>query len=168
MNEIYKPVKGYEGLYEVSNLGNVKSLEREVRNGPDSTRLVREKVLAPRIKKNGYYQVSLCSDLKCKNKHVHSLVAIAFKNHTPGKGLVVNHKDFNRQNNNLANLELITQRANTDQKHLPSASKYTGVIPVANRFRAYIKHAGRTKHIGVYDSEEEASAAYEKYLTQIN
>jgi hypothetical protein len=162
MTEVFKSVVGYEGLYEVSNFGRVKSLERKVRNSESGFRVVKERILKPRPKENLYFQVMLCKNQSCANKHPHKLVAEAFLKHTKEDGYVVNHKDFNRQNNLLSNLELLLPRDNTDQKHLPSRSIYTGVFPIKDRFRAAIKIQGKTKHIGLFDTELEASGAYEK------
>lgn len=88
MKEIWKDVKGYEGYYEVSNLGRVKSLYRN-------------KILKPNIVKRGYLQVKFY-DNKCYL--VHRLVAIAFLNN-PNNYPQVNHKDENTQNNCVLNLE---------------------------------------------------------------
>ena len=95
-NEIWKDVIGYEGLYQVSNLGNVKSL-----------RFNKEKILKQRIGTKGYFAVCLRKDKIVKTKEVHQLIAIAFLNHKPcGYKLVINHIDFNQKNNNILNRHL--------------------------------------------------------------
>jgi hypothetical protein len=79
LREIFLPVKNYEGLYEVSNLGRVKSLERRVPNPKNgSTMLVREKIRKHRVNIHGYEQVVLSKNGYNKNCTVHRLVAIAF------------------------------------------------------------------------------------------
>jgi len=167
MEEIWRDIKGYEGKYQISNYGNVKSLKRLDNIG----RLVNERILKHRKHDNGYYYVNLCDGIKCKSKKNHQLVAMAFLNHTPnGSTIVVNHKDFNRQNNHIDNLELITQRENTNQKHLKSSSKYVGVHYNNGRgkkWRSVIRINGKQKYLGCFDNEYEAYLSYKKALGQI-
>lgn len=105
MQEIYKSIKGYEGLYEVSNLGNVKSLKK-VRGRA----LSGERLLKPHIV-NGYVMVTLCKDSKPFNASVHRLIAEAFIPNPENKE-TINHIDGNKQNNSIDNLEWATQREN--------------------------------------------------------
>ena len=103
MPEIWKDIKGYEGLYQISNVGRVKSLPR---NGTIST----EKILKPHITKNHWY-ITLCKNSKCVNRYIHRLVAEAFipnPLHLPE----VNHIDQNPANNVSANLEWCTSKYN--------------------------------------------------------
>ena len=103
MEEIWKDVEGFEGLYMVSNLGNVKSLNYRHKN--------EEHLLKLCINKYGYYFVRLHSNGMEKNFLVHRLVAKAFienGNNFP----LVNHKDENKLNNNFENLEWCTQEYN--------------------------------------------------------
>lgn len=94
--EIWKPVVGYEGLYEVSNLGNVKSLNYMRRNVI--------KVLKARTNSGGYKFIELHKNKKHKNFLIHRLVAQAFIPN-PNNLPQVNHKDENKQNNCVDNLE---------------------------------------------------------------
>ena len=111
-NEIWKAVVGYEGKYEVSNLGNVKSIPRYVRNSVGSQTFVDGKMLIPFQDKVGYLHV-LLSDKNYKKKRwlVHRLVAMAFLEN-PNNYPVVNHKDENKSNNCVNNLEWCTQSYN--------------------------------------------------------
>ena len=87
--EIFRDVKGYEGLYQVSNFGNVKSLERI----DNYNRLVKEKILKPYTDKVGYLHVVLCNNGKMKSFLVHRLVAMVFlPNPDPNNYTEVNHK----------------------------------------------------------------------------
>lgn len=95
-NEIWKDIAGYEVLYQVSNLGRVKSL------GNYKSR--REKILKPNPDKDGYLHVILCKNGKGKNKSVQQLVLGAFDSN-PNNLTEVNHKDENKANNRLDNLE---------------------------------------------------------------
>lgn len=110
-NEVWKPIIGYEGLYEVSNKGRVKSLKRKVEN---RTNLIEEKIMKQVITTNGYYKITL-SNQKSSTKLVHRLVAEAFIPNLENKKCV-NHIDCNRLNNNLENLEWATHSENN---HLP-------------------------------------------------
>lgn len=102
--EIWKPVAGYEGLYEVSSEGNVRSLKSgRWRN--------RRKILTPRKIDNGYHLVALCKDGAGKQMYVHRLVAQAFIPN-PNNLETVNHKDEVKTNNNVSNLEWMTQKDN--------------------------------------------------------
>ena len=110
MKEIWKPVRNYEGLYEVSNMGRVKSLERTVRIGR-GYRIVPEKILKAEKNNHGYLQLHLYREGKRKLCRIHRLVAIAFlENHNNLPE--VNHKDENKQNNCVENLEWCSRSYN--------------------------------------------------------
>lgn len=101
--EQWLPIEGYEDLYQVSNLGRVKSL------GNDKTR--KERILKPFTNKQGYQQVSLCKDGKVKILYVHRLVAMAFIPNTNNYA-EVNHIDENPSNNHISNLEWCDRKYN--------------------------------------------------------
>lgn len=101
--EIWKPIKGFESSYEISNLGRVKSLARKV-----GTCYRRDRILSPRITKDGYLQVTLKSDGKQKYHAIARLVGMHFIPN-PNNLETVNHKDGNKQNNNVNNLEWMSQ-----------------------------------------------------------
>ena len=127
MEEIWKDILDYEGLYQVSNLGRVKSLSRRVKN-KNGYKITKEIILQPAKYKYGYYHIDLSKENKSATKNIHKLVAIAFLNHNHcGYKLVVNHKNFDKLNNHVDNLEIVTQRENSNKKHLKSSSIYTGV-----------------------------------------
>ena len=109
MEEIWKPIKGYESYYEVSSFGRVRSICRVVSNKWGSSTLRKSAILRPYCKK--YPMVVLARDGKTKNCLIHRLVAEAFipnPNHYP----VVNHIDENKANNHVGNLEWCTQKYN--------------------------------------------------------
>lgn len=101
MEEIWKDIKGFEGLYQVSNLGRVRSLDHYVKNG-HGNRLVHGKVLKPYKSSHGYLFVALGK--KAKHRSVHRLVATAFIQNLENLP-DVNHKDENKSNNVSSNLE---------------------------------------------------------------
>lgn len=102
--EIWKDIVGYENLYQVSNLGRIKSVERKSKTKGNSYRTLKERILKPAIVHNGYERVCLFKDKKGKCYRVNRLVAEAFiKN--PNNLTQVNHKDENKLNNRVDNLE---------------------------------------------------------------
>jgi hypothetical protein len=156
--EIWNPVKGYEGRYEVSSFGRVRNITTN-------------KVLLGGFDEYGYRRVNLYLEVKFKTRRIHQLVAIAFLDHTPcGQKLVVNHKDFNKGNNMLSNLEVIPQRENANKKHIPHTSKYTGVFKAKSKKKWTSVVAIKSKPIilGYFESEEEASLYYENAVIAIN
>jgi hypothetical protein len=159
-NEIWKTIQGYEN-YEVSNFGNVKSKHRYYKCGK-SIMICKEKILKPYIIR-GYYSVMLLK----KRFPIHKLVAMSFLNHVPcGHKEVVNHKDFNRLNNNLNNLEIVTQRENSNLLHIPHSSKYTGVSwnKNAKKWTSHIRVNNIKIHLGYFINEIDAHNAYQNYL----
>lgn len=170
MTEIWKDVPGYEGHYEVSNLGQVRSIERTTVN-PETgrRRWVRQQMLKPGDRK-GYKIVKLHKDHKSRMWGVHQIVACAFLGHKRcGYDMVVDHVDNNPSNNTLENLQVITQRLNSSKDVKNKTSKYTGVhtIPNSNKFKATITVKGKMEYLGLFKTEEEASAAYQKRLHEI-
>lgn len=124
-SEEWRDIKGYEGLYQVSNLGRVKSLERYKKNR-GKMQLVEGTIRMPRIEKNGYARVDLCKDGKRKMHCVHRLVTEAFVPNPENKPQV-NHIDEDRSNNNANNLEWVTNKENCNygmhNKNLSKAKK---------------------------------------------
>ncbi len=162
--EIFKDVKGYEGLYEISNIGRLKSLPRNTTRGG--------------IKKlfivKGYY----CSNFNKEGKHkqvkIHRLIAEVFVPN-PNNYDQVNHKDGNKLNNDPENLEWCTARENTthrDKKRLNRKSKYHGVSYEEYKgkkyWRAYVYWNKKSICIGFYSTEEEAHEAHIKFLKENN
>ena len=125
MEEIWKDIKDYEGLYQVSNLGNIKSL---LRKRVDRNQILQEKILTKYIKNNGYEVVTLFKNNKEKKCLIHRLVAQAFiKN--PNNYKEINHKDENKLNNNVNNLEYCTRKYNCNygarnKKHYKKVKQY--------------------------------------------
>ena len=108
MQEVWKDIKGYEGMYQVSNFGRVKSFDRYDKHGA----LWLGKILSNKPKKTGYVNVKFSVDGKRSVKLVHRLVAEAFIPNIENKP-EVNHKDGNKSNNKVSNLEWVTSRENT-------------------------------------------------------
>lgn len=112
MIEEWKDIGGYEGLYQVSNLGRVKSIPRSTLCSDGRTISLKGKILAPNIHTDGYVYVKLCKNSSQKNYRVHRLVAMAFIDN-PHDYPEVNHLDENRGNNEACNLEWCTSQHNS-------------------------------------------------------
>ena len=109
--EIWKDIEGYEGIYQISNFGAIKSLARSVNHGHSIKQLVPECILKPRIYNTGYYYIVLCKDGKKKNFTVHGLVAKYFIENKDNKEYV-NHKNGVKTDYSIENLEWNTMSEN--------------------------------------------------------
>ena len=107
IEELWKDIPNYEGLYQASNLGRVKSLERIDALGHKR----KEKILKPQMLNNGYYLVALWKNSIQKYYYVHRLVWFAFNGQIP-EGYEINHLDERPVNNALSNLSLVTHKEN--------------------------------------------------------
>jgi hypothetical protein len=124
--EIWRDIIGYEGLYQVSNMGRVKSLERDVASKNGSKRTVREQILKSNTNQDGYLQVSLYYSGKMKTFKIHRLVCEAFHENPKNKPCV-NHIDENKTNNAASNLEWCTYEENNNHgTHTARISKPVG------------------------------------------
>lgn len=114
MNEEWKSVSGYENFYQVSNLGNVRSIERTFVNSRGEKRTLASVVLKTHGNAKGYLKVRLWGLSKRKSFYVHRLVAIAFLENPHNKEQI-NHIDGVKKNNKVENLEWAT--ASENNKH---------------------------------------------------
>jgi hypothetical protein len=154
--EIWKDIPNYEGIYQVSSLGRVKSL--------GNNKQKKEKILKPATNPYGYVHVVLSKDAVSKSMKTSQLVAMAFLNHVPcGHKIVVDHIDDNKLNNTLENLQLITQRENTCKTQGKYSSNYRGVCwnRFENKWVSHIRIDGKHKRLGAFNDELEASNAYQ-------
>lgn len=129
-NLIWKPIVGYEGLYEVSNTGLIKSLNFYRYKGP--------RILKPCQRPDGYLSVGLSKNNITKTKTVHRIVAEAFLPNPDGLEMV-NHKDENRSNNNVDNLEWCSRAYNQN---------YSINLHPERRmlfYRNFLNHEGRSR-----------------------
>lgn len=127
MAEIWKDIPGFEGWYQISNLGRVKSLSRTVDYGTRSVRTQKEKILqlrvgGPVVAGKQYYSVILCKNRYRKQHKVHRLVGEAFC-HKPDGCEVINHLDNDPTNNAATNLEWTTVIGNNNHRHIQGRSK---------------------------------------------
>lgn len=174
--EIWEDIKGYEGLYQVSNLGRVKSLDRIV-NGKLGSKVKRKGViLKPVIDMSGYVRVSLYSNGKMKPMEIHRLIWRSFGGEDSNRERQIDHIDNDKTNNNIENLRIVTNRENSSKRSLqyPKTSKYTGVYfdKRTGRWVAQIREPkqsskDRPKWLGRHQSEIQAHLAYQKALISI-
>ena len=109
----WKPVKGYEGYYEASNLGQVRSLDRYIKDKNGKIRFIKGRILKFEIDKYGYYLIPLCKNGKQKMFKVHRLVAEIFILNTENKPHI-DHINTNRINNRVFNLRWVTLKENNN------------------------------------------------------
>lgn len=167
--EIWKDIKGYEGVYQVSNLGRVKSLDRIIYCKNGTKAYYKEKILKQSKQKNGYYRVTLSANNKQKKHSIHRLVAQSFLKDYSNE-LEVNHIDGNPANNKLSNLEMIsfenhykkenqrrTKRRLNNKRYIESR-KHTGEITkkrCSKSVTAYNKNTGNK--IKTFSSQKEGA-----------
>ena len=174
MEEVWKSIDGYDGRYEVSNLGRVRSLE--FRN--NQTAFSRTKIMKATDNGHGYLIVSLREGGGRKNHYVHRLVAEAFIPN-PDNLPVIDHIDHNRSNNIVTNLQWMTQgdnvrrsrylmskarekaTTNTGEKYISRQSK-DGLYRVTVR----ISETNRRKQIGLFKTLNEALEARDAALKE--
>lgn len=110
MIEVWKPINNYEGIYEVSNLGNIRSLDRWIDNN-GYPQFKAGQIIKPGKTKKGYLKVNLNKNGECHTVMIHRLVGNAFLENPDNKA-TINHIDHNKENNKLSNLEWMTYSEN--------------------------------------------------------
>lgn len=131
--EIWKDIKDYEGSYQCSSFGRVRSLDRYIEERSGKKQFRKGQIIKARLNKNGYLQLALNKNSKRKMKYVHILIAETFlENHE--KLETVNHKDGNKLNNNVDNLEWSSYSDNNqhayDELHRPATREGASPKPV--------------------------------------
>lgn len=158
--EKWLPMVGYEGIYEISDLGRIKRLRKRKENKS----LIRTQFMST----TGYLTLTVSKSCAVERKHTHQMVAEAFLNHVRcGYAKIVNHKNFIRHDCKLINLQIVTSRENTNQKHMKSSSQYTGVSwhKECRKWSAHIHIERKKRYLGIFINEYDAHLAYEKALS---
>ncbi len=143
-NEIWKAIPDYEGLYEASNLGKIRSLDRKIKHKRYDFINVKGKILSPRLDKDGYETVVLCKDTEKKYARVHIFVAKTFIPN-PNNLPEVNHYDNIRNNNNIKNLLWGTCQSNQFHRHKTWSHSSTDNNPSGRNMTIAMSLAKATK-----------------------
>ncbi len=165
--EQWLPVVGYERIYEVSDLGRVKSLSRLIIRKTTGNYVTKEKIIRTGKDSTKRFTALLSDNGIKKPKKTYVLVAESFLGHiVSGYDLIVDHIDNDLDNNKLSNLQIISQRKNASKDRKNKTSSYTGVCwdKTKKRWIAQIKIHGNKIHLGTFKIEEYAKIAYEKAL----
>lgn len=168
IKEIYVDVIGYENSYNISNLGNVISLDRYVWNGKVN-HIRKGESIKTIINNSGYKCVNLRINGGLKTFTIHRLVAMCFlKHNSDGTNKnVIDHIDGNKLNNDYKNLRIVTNRENlSNYKNV--TSKYTGVHfhSKNKKWNANIWHNNKRIFLGTFNNEIDAHLSYQKYLKE--
>jgi len=166
--ETFKDIKGYECIYQVSDLGRVKSLDRIDSAG----HRLKERILKAGKNSGGYLSVCLFKNGKGECINVHQLVAIAFLYHIPnGHTTELDHINGIKTDNRAENLQLLTNREHrTKTFKNKGTSEYTGVnwLKRDSKWRAQIVIEGKQHYLGVFTDELQASNMYQLSLRHLN
>jgi hypothetical protein len=164
--EIWKDIEGYEGYYQISSFGRVKSLSRNIFNG-HGYYISKEKILRITVEITNYTSVGLSINNKRKGKLVHRLVALNFIPNLFNKPQI-NHKNSIKNDNNINNLEWVSALENNCHREIKNkTSLYTGVSfkKRNKKWSSRIMIKNKKIHLGVFKTQEEAYEArcnYEK------
>jgi len=174
MAEIWKDIPGFEGLYQVSDLGRVKSLDRIEHNKNGRILPIKDRIMATHSNGKGHIKLTL-SKGSCRNKkYIHRLMAEVFVPNPNGYKLI-NHIDGNPSNNILSNIEWVSMRENVThglkkKNSRKKSSSYPGVhlntVNTNKKWKAMLFANGRHNYLGNFYTEEEAHAAYQKALIE--
>lgn len=169
--EIWKIIKDYEGIYEISSLCTVKSVDRIVIDKNGVSKSIKGTIRKPHKGTNGYLYIGLKKNGIQKITSIHRLMAIAFIPN-PKQLSDVNHKDFNKLNNSIENLEWCTRRENTVHYKLTQkySSPYIGVTwhKGHSKWQSSIRVGEKRIYLGNFINEIDASLAYINYKQKHN
>lgn len=164
MEEIWKDIKNYEGFYQCSNLGNIRSLDRIIFEHTGKSQTRKGTIIKQKQNKNGYLQFALNKDSKRKMVYTHQIIAATFLEN-PNCLPVINHIDGNKLNNNINNLEY-TDYAENNQ-HAYKVLHRKPATAGAKRVELYIIDT-LNKTVEYYESITSASDSISLSHTQIN
>ncbi len=160
LKEYFIDIPNYEGLYQISTFGRIKSLKRTVSY---NNKKLEETIKEYHIGSNGYPSCTLNKEGKKKTWAIHQLMGITFYNHKTDNNTVTNHIDEDKLNPKLNNLEVVSIRYNTQY------SKTTeGIYERNNKFEVYIRIEGKKTYLGRFDTKVEALNIRNKKLKEID
>ena len=171
--ETWKDIVGFEGFYQVSNLGRVKSLSRKVKTSK-GFRTIKERILKQYSNQKGYLFVGLHvkSHNLTKNKQIHKAVAESFLGHelNGDRSIVVDHINNVKQDNRVCNLQVITQRENVNKSR---GEKYKSNLAGAswnsryNKWKCVVYFKGVYYFVGYFKTKEESHFNYKYKLKEL-
>lgn len=168
--EIWKDIPEYEGCYQASNLGRIRSLDRlkEFKDGRKSF-MIKGRIRTFNINKiTGYVTLKLSKQGIRKVEYVHRLVASAFLGEKSNSKIVVDHINSVKHDNKLINLQIISQRENIikGNRKKDKSSKYIGVYKTSdNTWRSSINLSNNPIKLGTFKNEKVAHEIYETALS---
>lgn len=165
--EEWRTIPNYLGYYSISNYGRIKSINRSFIRKNGAVMTIDERLMKP-YKCNGYWRIVLIKMMVREKLYVHRLVGEIFIDNTNAFG-EINHKDSNRLNPFVLNLEWVTPRMNVTHMKINKMGITTvGAVRKKNRKRwqSAIILNGEYKYIGTYDTEKEAGNAYQNALNE--
>lgn len=174
MKEQWKDVIGYEGLYEISNFGRLKSLAKTWIGHNGGIHKKSETFMKLNVDGCGYYVTILCDVGTTKTTKIHHLVWEHFGDTKRNGSIIqIDHIDGNKINNNINNLQLLSCRENISKHHRNKkcSSKYTGVYYddrcKKKKWKAQIGIKMKRVFLGRFNTENEAHLAYQKALAML-
>lgn len=174
IKEIWKDIPDYEGYYQVSDLGRVRSLDRVVIFVDGRERFYRGRLIEGSVDGGGYKQTTLSLNGRCQCLSFSRLVAMTFLGHEPnGHKLVVDHINGDKSDDRVENLRIVTHRANvstcfrSDEESFSSQHVGVNWDKRLSKWKAQIYHNGVSTGLGYYDTEIEASNTYQSALSNI-
>lgn len=161
----WKQIIDFDNRYLISDEGEVYSQSRFIKARSDSRQFRLGKIMKQNINEYGYRRISLCKNSKITIHFIHLLVWDAFGDAPRnGRFLQVDHKDENKLNNHISNLQLLQPRDNCNKakSKTKQTSKYPGVYynKARSKFMAQIQIKGKRRGLGYFTNEEEAFNAY--------
>jgi len=159
MEEIWKDIIGYEGLYQVSNLGRVKSLNNKKKPFKEYS-----------VGKVGYPYLFLWINGKSKSHYIHRMVATHFIDN-PDNKRYINHINSDKLDFSIENLEWVSQLENSHHstsKRVKRSSKYVGVFAHTGKWESACWFNNKKQYIGRFETEEEAHEAHINFLKENN
>ena len=130
---MWKDIPGYEGLYQANTNGQIKRLAKRIKGKSNSTKLIKEMILAPAVAKDGYSNPRLTNAQgKRSTVKAHRLIALTFIPNPENKPFV-NHKDGNRLNNKVSNLEWVTNAENIRHAYRVNVNQVKQIRELINK-----------------------------------
>jgi hypothetical protein len=180
--EVWVPILGLENNYLISIFGRVKSISRTInvkRKKGENVRPIKERILNQFLvgkQGNDYWAVKLCINGRCKTFKVHILMVASFMYNeyleliiNNNEKYLIDHKNENRYNNHLSNLQIITHRENITKALMhKNPNRLIGVKRNRDKYQSQIFANGQQNHLGTFDTELEAHEAYLKALAEVN